>query len=106
MVGIIDLLMGIVAWRGWSILRESLQRMHLSEQDLGKVARDEDSPDHERPSTRFMVTRDSLGIVAFRAGSAKKAKTGEKFVPSNRLVLPGAGNAHRWAFTCKVMRSF
>ena len=29
-VGIIDLLMSIAAWRGWSILRGDAQTMHLS----------------------------------------------------------------------------
>jgi len=29
-VGIIDLLMSSAAWRGWSILRETLQTIHLA----------------------------------------------------------------------------
>jgi len=28
----------------------------------------------------------------------KKASPGEEFVPFRWLVLPAAGNAHRWAF--------
>jgi hypothetical protein len=65
-VGIIDLLARSVAWRGWSILRgDASNNAPLSKRDSGEVARDEYSLDHERPSTRFMVTIDSLGIVAF-----------------------------------------
>ncbi len=69
-VGIIDLLMSSsAAWRGWSILRgDASNNAPLSRQDSGEVARDEYSLDHERPSTRFMVTIDGLGIVAFSIG--------------------------------------
>ena len=69
MVGIIDLLMSIAAWRGWSILwGAASSNAPLSKRDSGEVARDEYSLDHERPSTRFMVTIASLGIVAFSIG--------------------------------------
>ena len=68
-VGIIDLLMSIAAWRGWSILRgDASNNAPLSQRDSGEAARDEYSLDHERPSTRFMVTIASLGIVAFGIG--------------------------------------
>lgn len=68
-VGIIDLRMRIAAWRGWSILRgDASNHAPLSKLDSGEVARDEYSLDHERPSTRFMVTIASLGIVAFSIG--------------------------------------
>jgi hypothetical protein len=59
-VGIINLLMSIAAWRGWSILREDASNnTPLSKWNSGEVARDEYSLDHERPSTRFMVTINS-----------------------------------------------
>jgi hypothetical protein len=65
-VGIINLLMSRAAWRGWSILRgDASNNAPLSKRDKGEVARDEYSLDHERPSTRFMVTIASPGIVAF-----------------------------------------
>jgi hypothetical protein len=65
-VGIINLLMSSAAWRGWSILRgDASNNAPLSKRDKGEVARDEYSLDHERPSTRFMVTIASPGIVAF-----------------------------------------
>jgi hypothetical protein len=68
-VGIIDLLMSSAAWRGWSILRgDASDNAPLGKRDSGEVARDEYSLDHERPSTRFMVTIASLGIVAFSIG--------------------------------------
>ena len=68
-VGIIDLLMSSAAWRVWSILRgDASNNAPLSKRDSGEVARDEYSLAHERPSTRFMVTIDSLGIVAFSIG--------------------------------------
>jgi hypothetical protein len=68
-VGIIDLLMSIAAWRGWSILRgDASNNAPLSKWDSGEVARDEYSLDHERPSSRFMVTIARLGIVACSIG--------------------------------------
>jgi hypothetical protein len=68
-VGIIDLLMSSAVWRGWSILRrEASNNAPLSKRDSGEVARDEYSPDHERPFTRFMVIIASLGIVDIIAG--------------------------------------
>ena len=67
-VGIIDLLMSSAAWRGWSILRgDASSNASLSKRD-SEVARDEYSLDHERPSTRFMVTIASPGIVALSIG--------------------------------------
>ena len=61
--------MSSAAWRGWSILRgDALNNAPLSKRDSGEGARDEYSLDHERPSTRFMVTIASLGIVAFSIG--------------------------------------
>src|SRR5512138_174103 len=68
-VGILDLLMSIAAWRGWSILRgDTSNNAPLSKRDSGEGARDEFSLDPERPCTRFMVTIAGLGIVAFRIG--------------------------------------
>ena len=68
-VGIIDLLISSAAWRGWSILRgDASNHAPLSKRDSREVARDEYSLDHERRSTRFMVTIASLGIVAFSIG--------------------------------------
>jgi hypothetical protein len=67
--GIINLLMSIAAWRGWSILRgDASNNAPLSKRDSGEVARDEYALDHERPSTRFIVTIASIGIVAFSIG--------------------------------------
>jgi hypothetical protein len=69
MAGIIDLLMNIAAWRGWSILGgDASNNAPLSKRDSEEVARDEYSLDHERPSTRFMATTTSPGIVAFSFG--------------------------------------
>ena len=68
-VGIIDLLMSIAAWRGWSILRGDVSNnAPLSKLDSGEVARDEYALDRERPSTRFIVTIASIGVVAFGTG--------------------------------------
>ena len=68
-VGILDLLMSIAAWRGWSILRgDASNNPPLSKRDSGEVAPDEYSLDHERPSTRFIVTIASIGIVVFGIG--------------------------------------
>ncbi len=69
MVGIIDLLMSSAVWRGWPTLRGDVSNnAPLSKRDSGEAAGDEYSLDHVRPSTQFMVTIDSLGIVAFSIG--------------------------------------
>jgi len=68
-VGIIDLLMSSAAWRGWSILRgDASNNAPHSKPDSGEVAHDDYSLDHERPSTRFIVTIASPGIVALSIG--------------------------------------
>lgn len=68
-VGIINLLMSSAAWRDWLILRgDDSNNAPLSKRDSGEVACEEYSLDHERSSTRFMVTIASLGIVAFSIG--------------------------------------
>ena len=68
-VGIIDLLMSIAAWRGWSILRgDTSDNAPLSKRDSGEVAPDEYALDHDRPSTRFIVTIASIGVAAFGIG--------------------------------------
>ena len=68
-VGIIDLLMSMAAWRGWSILRGDVSNnAPLSKRDSGEMAPDEYSLDQGRPSARFMVTIASIGVVAFGIG--------------------------------------
>ena len=68
-VGILDLLMSMAAWQGWSILRgDTSNNAPLSKRDSGEVARDEYSLDYERPSTRFLVTIASIGVVSFGIG--------------------------------------
>jgi hypothetical protein len=68
-VGILNLLMSIAAWRGWSILRgDTSNNAPLSKRDSGEVARDAYSLDHERPSTQFIATIASIGVVAFGIG--------------------------------------
>lgn len=70
-VGIIDLIMSIAAWRGWSILRGDISNnAPLNRRDSGEVARDEYSLDHARPSTGFIVKIAGIGIVAFGIGMA------------------------------------
>ena len=68
-VGILDLLMSIAVWRGWSILRgDASNNAPLSKRDSGEVAPDEYSMDHQRPSTEFIVRIAGIGIVAFGIG--------------------------------------
>jgi hypothetical protein len=68
-IGIIDLIMSIAAWRGWSILRGDISNnAPLSKQDSGEVAGDEYLIEHDRPSTGFVVKTVIIGIVAFGIG--------------------------------------
>lgn len=68
-VGMIDLIMSIAAWRGWPILRgDSWNPAPLSKRDSGEPARDEYATDHERPSTEFVVKVAITGIVAIGIG--------------------------------------
>jgi len=68
-VGIIDLIMSFLAWRGWRILRGDIStNAPINKYDSREPAQDEYSIDHDRPSTGFVVKVAIIGMIALGIG--------------------------------------
>ncbi len=69
-VGMIDLIMGLAAWRNWPILRGDVSNnAPLSKRDAGETARDEYAVDQDRPSSGFIAKIVATGAVALSIGA-------------------------------------
>lgn len=68
-VGIIDLILSIAAWRGWPILRGDISNnAALSKRDYGEATRDKYSVDDDHPSAGFLMRITGVGILTCGVG--------------------------------------
>ena len=69
--GIMDILIGLAAWRGWKILRGDIaENAPLNKHDAGEKAHNEIGPGAGRPTDRFAVEMASFGIATAIVGLA------------------------------------